>query len=57
MSNISNGTDGNVSLWTDHEPVDGAVAKRHAKPSFWWKLESSADEIANNVGVADNDLE
>ena len=44
-------------LIKDHpDLLQTAVEGAHTQPDFWWHLDSSAEKVANHVGVADNDF-
>lgn len=47
---------GHSAVGTDHQVSDAAVVERQSQPTFWGELQCSADDVADDVGVAHEDL-
>ena len=56
VPDVPNRTDRHVAFRANDDPGQRAVSERHPEPSLRWELESSADEVADDVGMADDEL-
>jgi hypothetical protein len=57
MPNVAQHTATNCPRWSYGKVCQGAIEDTKSQPSLWRKLEGTTKEIANDIGVADDDFE
>lgn len=53
---VPKGPERHSAIGPDHQVGDAAVVKGEAKPALWRKLQCPTHDVADDVGVADEDL-
>jgi len=53
---VPEGPERHSAIWPDHQVGDAAIVERQAEPAFWRKLQCPAHNVADDIGVADEDL-
>ena len=56
MTNVTQHSTADGTGWTDSKISQGAIEGAQTKPSFWWYLQRAAQEITNDIGMANDNL-